>query len=257
VNSNRVMTVSANVAEGVPTAVVQEAIASELARTDVGPGISFRLKGEDEERAKASAFLLKAFGTAIFLIFAILLAQFNKLTSVGLVLTAVLLSTFGAMVGLLVMGQPFGVVMAGIGIIANAGVIVNNNIVLIDTYDRLRREGVEAYEAILTTCRERARPVVLTAVTAILGVLPIAFGVNIEFLSREITVGAPATQWWINLSTVIVFGLGFATVLTLIVTPAALMALDNLRRRRLRFTAALRQRFSRPAGREWPEQVRP
>ena len=130
-------------------------------------------------------------------------------------LTAVVLSTIGVLLGLMIMGQPFGVVMTGIGVIANAGVIVNNNIVLIDTYDRLRREGVAAYDAILETCRERARPVVLTAVTAILGVLPIAFGVNIEFLSREITVGAPATQWWISLSTAIVFGLGFATVLTL------------------------------------------
>jgi multidrug efflux pump len=139
------------------------------------------------------------------------------------------------------------VVMTGIGVIANAGVIVNNNIVLIDTYDRLRREGVEAYEAIIKTCRERARPVVLTAVTAILGVLPIAFGMNIEFLSREITLGAPATQWWIHLSTAIVFGLGFATVLTLIVTPAALMAIENLRLARLRWSAALRARFTRHA----------
>jgi multidrug efflux pump len=242
VNGNRVMTVSANVAEGVASAVVQQAIAADLARADLGTGVSFKLKGEDEERAKASAFLLKAFGTAIFLIFAILLAQFNKLTSVGLVLTAVVLSTFGVLVGLMVMGQPFGVVMTGIGVIANAGVIVNNNIVLIDTYDRLRREGVEAYEAIIQTCRERARPVVLTAVTAILGVLPIAFGVNVEFLAREITVGAPATQWWINLSTAIVFGLGFATVLTLIVTPAALMAIENLRGWRMRLFAWLRSR---------------
>ena len=85
-----------------------------------------------------------------------------------------------------------------------------------------------AYDAILETCRERARPVVLTAVTAILGVLPIAFGINIDFVTREITIGAPATQWWINLSTAIVFGLGFATILTLIVTPAALMAIANL-----------------------------
>jgi multidrug efflux pump len=106
-------------------------------------------------------------------------------------------------------------------------VIVNNNIVLIDTYDRLRREGMAAYEAILETCRERARPVVLTAVTAILGVLPIAFGVNLDFLLREVTIGAPATQWWISLSTAIVFGLGFATVLTLVVTPAALMLIAN------------------------------
>ena len=128
----------------------------------------------------------------------------------------------------MVMGQAFGVVMTGIGIIANAGVIVNNNIVLIDTYDRLRREGVDAYEAIIETCRERARPVVLTAVTAMLGVLAIAFGINLDFVNREVLMGAPSTQWWIHLSTAIVFGLGFATVLTLVVTPAALMAIANV-----------------------------
>ena len=228
VGGARAITVSSNVAEGVQSAQVQQELAAVLAKTDLGQGVIFKLKGEDEERAKAGAFLLKAFGTAMFLIFAILLAQFNKFTSVLLVLSAVILSTIGVLLGLMIMGQAFGVVMTGIGVIANAGVIVNNNIVLIDTYDRLRREGVAAFDAILETCRERARPVVLTAVTAILGVLPIAFGMNVEFLSREITVGAPATQWWINLSTAIVFGLGFATVLTLVVTPAALMGIANL-----------------------------
>ncbi len=104
---------------------------------------------------------------------------------------------------------------------------MNNNIVLIDTYDRLRREGVNAYDAIIETCRERARPVVLTAVTAVLGVLAIAFGINLDFVNREVFMGAPSTQWWVHLSTAIVFGLGFATVLTLIVTPAALMAIAN------------------------------
>jgi multidrug efflux pump len=247
VNANRVTTVSANVAEGVQTAKVQQEIAADLANADLGQGVMFRLKGEDEERNKAGAFLMKAFGTAIFLIFAILLAQFNRLTSVFVVLTAVVMSTFGVLLGLLIMGQAFGVVMTGIGVIANAGVIVNNNIVLIDTYDRLRREGVAAYDAILQTCRERARPVVLTAVTAILGVLPIAFGINVEFVAREIVVGAPATQWWIQLSTSIVFGLGFATMLTLIVTPAMLMAIENMREWRLRWGARLRGWFGRPA----------
>src|SRR5205823_9285299 len=175
INGNRVITVSSNVAEGVQSANVQKDVAAELAKTDLGSNVIFKMKGEDEEREKAGAFLMKAFGTALFLIFAILLAQFNRLTSVGLVLSAVLMSTFGVLLGLLIMGQAFGVVMSGIGVIANAGVTVNNNIVLIDTYDRLRREGVAAYDAIIQTCRERARPVVLTAVTAILGVLPLAF----------------------------------------------------------------------------------
>ncbi len=242
IGGSRVITVSSNVAEGVQSANVQKAIAAELSKTDLGQNVTFRLKGEDEEREKAGAFLMKAFGTALFLIFAILLAQFNKFTSVALVLSAVVLSTIGVLIGLLVMGQSFGVVMTGIGVIANAGVIVNNNIVLIDTYDRLRREGVAAYEAIVETCRERARPVVLTAVTAILGVLPIAFGMNIEFMTREITIGAPATQWWIHLSTAIVFGLGFATILTLIVTPAALMAIANMAAWRERRRARRAQR---------------
>jgi multidrug efflux pump len=247
VAGNRVITVASNVAEGVQSAQIQKEIGAELAQTDLGPGVTFRLKGEDEEREKAGAFLMKAFGTAMFLIFAILLAQFNRLTSVGLILTAVLLSTIGVLLGLLVMGQPFGVVMTGIGVIANAGVIVNNNIVLIDTYDRLRREGVAAYDAVMETCRERARPVVLTAVTAILGVLPIAFGINLEFMTREVMIGAPSTQWWISLSTAIVFGLGFATILTLIVTPAALMGVENLREWRLRRGAAWRNWRQRKA----------
>src|SRR5580704_14705094 len=245
VNGYRVMTVSANVPEGAQTANIQQEITQELAKADLGSGVVWRLKGEDEERAKASAFLLKAFATALFLIFAILLAQFNKFVSVALVLTAIVLSTIGVLLGLLIMGQPFGVVMTGIGVIANAGVIVNNNIVLIDTYHRLRREGREARDAIIETCRERARPVVLTATTAILGVLPIAFGVNVELLSRHITVGAPSTQWWIGLSTAIVFGLGFATVLTLIVTPAALMAIEQAAQFRRRWGAALRGRLAR------------
>jgi multidrug efflux pump len=242
VSASRVITVTSNVAEGVQSAQVQQDLTAKLNSTDLGQGVTWRLKGEDEEREKASAFLGKAFGTAVFMIFAILLAQFNKLTSVAITLSAVILSIFGVLLGLMIMGQPFGVVMTGIGIIANAGVIVNNNIVLIDTYDRLRRDGQNAYDAIMETCRERVRPVLLTAVTAILGVLPIAFAVNIELLSRHVTIGAPATQWWINLSTAIVFGLGFATILTLIVTPAMLMGVENLAERRRKFGTWFRRR---------------
>ena len=227
VDGLRVVTVTANVGEGVQSAVTQAQVLEALKKANLGEGVTYRLKGEDEEREKAGAFLMKAFGAAIFLIFAILLAQFNKFTSVLIVLSAVVLSTIGVLIGLMVTGQAFGVVMTGVGVIANAGVIVNNNIVLIDTYDRLRREGRAAYDAILETCRERARPVVLTAVTAMLGVLAIAFGINIDFVTRSVAIGAPSTQWWIHLSTAIVFGLGFATILTLIVTPASLMAIAN------------------------------
>ncbi|HEY5082440.1 MAG TPA: efflux RND transporter permease subunit [Bauldia sp.] len=225
VDGERVVTVTANVAVGAQTAAVQDAVSKQLAAADFKGLVKWKLVGSDEDRAEAQAFLVNAGGAAIFLIFAVLLAQFNKLSSVALVLSAVVLSTIGVFIGLIVTHQAFGVVMTGIGIIALAGIVTNNNIVLIDTYDRLRREGVSVDEAILRTCRERARPVLLTAVTAVLGVLPIAFGLNVDFVHREITFGAPSTQWWIQLSTAIVFGLSFSTALTLVVTPASLSAL--------------------------------
>lgn len=228
VNANRIINVSANLSEGVPSAAAQKSVTAELARLDLGTSVFFRLKGEDEEREKASAFLSKAFGAAMFLIFAVLLAQFNSFTSVGLILSSVILSTIGVFIGLLIMQQPFGVVMTGLGVISLAGVIVNNNIVLIDTYDHLRAEGMAATEAIMKTCAERARPVVMTAGSAALGVAPIAFGLNVDFIEREVTMGAPATQWWIQLSSATLFGLTFATILTLIVTPAALQMVANL-----------------------------
>lgn len=224
IDGRRTVTVQANVREGVQTDPVRRDVVEMLSAMDLeARGIRWELAGEDEEQAEAGAFLSKAFLAALFLIFIVLLAQFNRFISVGLIFSAVVMSTIGVLLGLMIMGQPFGIVMTGIGIIALAGVVVNNNIVLIDTYDTLRREGMNKIDAILQTCHERARPVLLTAITAILGVLPIAFGVNLELLSHETTYGAPSTQWWISLSSAIVFGLAFATVLTLVVTPSLLM----------------------------------
>ncbi|MES2968729.1 MAG: efflux RND transporter permease subunit [Pseudomonadota bacterium] len=236
IDGQRTVTVQAGIREGVQAAPVREMITAQMEEANLDAvGIRWKLAGEDEEQAAAGAFLGKAFGAAMFLIFGVLLAQFNKFVSVWLVLSAVIMSTIGVFLGLLIMGQPFGVVMTGIGIIALAGVVVNNNIVLIDTYDTLRREGMPKIDAILETCRERARPVVLTALTAILGVLPIAFGLNLELMNHETTFGAPSTQWWISLSSAIVFGLAFATVLTLVVIPSLLMLVtrgDGVRKRR-------------------------
>ena len=227
-DGKRIITVTANVKQGVQTAAVQAEITKELSATDFKGLVSWKLAGSNQDQADASAFLGKAFGAAIFLIFAVLLAQFNKLSSVALVLFAIILSTIGVFIGLMVMGQAFGIVMSGIGIISLAGIVTNNNIVLIDTYDRLRKEGVPVEEAIIRTCRERARPVLLTAGAAVLGVLPIAFGLTVDFVHRQITLGAPSTQWWIQLSTAIVFGLSFATILTLVVTPAQLAFLAKM-----------------------------
>ena len=233
----------AGIREGVQAAPVREMVTAALEKSGLeAGGIRWKLAGEDEEQAEAGAFLAKAFGAAMFLIFVVLLAQFNRFTSVWLVLSAVVMSTIGVLLGLMIMGQPFGVVMSGIGVIALAGVVVNNNIVLIDTYDTLRREGRNKIDAILETCRERARPVVLTALTAILGVLPIAFGLNMELMNHETTFGAPSTQWWISLSSAIVFGLAFATVLTLIVTPSMLMLVTRENGVKLRWFGWFRRR---------------
>ncbi|MGL4238953.1 efflux RND transporter permease subunit [Tabrizicola sp.] len=220
----RTVTVEAGIREGVQADAIRAAITKALGEAELEQyGVQWKLAGEDEEQAASMVFLMKAFAAAIFLIFVVLLAQFNSFTSVFLVLSAIVMSTVGVLLGLLLMGQPFSIVMTGIGVIALAGVVVNNNIVLIDTYDTLRREGRLKIDAILQTCRERARPVVLTALTAILGVLPIAFGLNVELLHQEVTIGAPSTQWWIALSSAIVYGLAFATVLTLIIIPSLLM----------------------------------
>jgi len=223
IDGTRTITVQSNLVEGVQDAEYQAMVANALPDLGLPENIRWKLGGSNEESQEASAFLGQAFGVAIFLIFALLLAQFNRFTYVFLVLTAVVMSTVGVLLGLLIMQMPFVIVMTAVGTIALAGVVVNNNIVLIDTYVHLRSEGWDKLEAVLETCRERVRPVMLTAVTAILGVLPIAFGVNLAILSHEVTIGAPSTQWWIALSSAIVFGLAFSTMLTLVVTPAALM----------------------------------
>jgi len=185
-------------------------------------------KGEDEEQAKAKAFLGKAFVVALFVMALILVTQFNSFYQAFLILFAVVMSTVGVLIGLMATGSPFGIVMNGIGVIALAGIVVNNNIVLIDTYARLRQTIADPVEAVLRTGVQRLRPVMLTTATTILGLLPMMLGINIDFLSREVTQGAPSTQWWTQLSTSIVFGLSFATVLTLVVTPSALVLQANV-----------------------------
>lgn len=231
IDGMRTIVVQANVAAGMQVAVVQEQVAQAIRDMDLGSGVRWKLAGSNEDSAEAGAFLSKAFGAAIFLIFLVLLAQFNKFTSVWLVLSCVVMATIGVFLGLLITGGVFGIVMSGIGVIALAGVVVNNNIVLIDTYDRLREEGWDKRDAVLQTCRERARPVVLTALSAVLGVLPIAFGLGLEIFHQETTINAPSTQWWISLSSAIVFGLSFATVLTLVVTPSMLMVFTREKRK--------------------------
>lgn len=107
--------------------------------------------------------------------------------------------------------------------ISLAGIIVSNNIILIDTFDKMKHKYTNIQEVLLRTCAQRLRPVILTKLTIILGLLPVMFAVDLNFWDREISVGAPSTQWWVQLSTCIVYGVLFASILTLFVTPCALM----------------------------------
>ncbi len=204
-----------------------------LGAQEVPPGVVVEFRGEQEEQNEAQAFLGQAFMAALFLIAVILLAQFNSFFSVSLILMSIVMSTIGVFIGLLVTDQPFGIVMCGIGVIALAGIVVNNNIVLIDTFDKLAARGDGSREsrkqAILRTGAQRLRPVVLTTVTTVLGLMPMVLGMNIDFFTRNVSFGAPSTQWWTQLATAISFGLVFATLLTLLFTPSALMVRENIR----------------------------
>ena len=250
VDGRRSMTVKADVEKGLLADDKVRELRTWLANAEIDPRINISFKGEDKEQKEAQAFLVKAFGVAIFLMAIILVTQFNSFYSAFLILSAVIMSTIGVMIGLLVIDQPFGIVMSGIGVIALAGIVVNNNIVLIDTFDRIKKTSPSAMEAIMRTGAQRLRPVLLTTITTILGLMPMVLGVNVDFITREVLVGAPSTQWWRQLSTAIAFGLAFATILTLIVTPSALMLRANV--------AAWRdRRRARKAAREIPPHALP
>jgi len=161
----------------------------------------------------------------------LLVTQFNSFYQALLVLSAVVMSTVGVLLGLVITGYAFSAIMTGIGIVALAGIIVNNNIVLIDTFNYLRREnpGWDIRRVIITTGCQRLRPVFLTTFTTGFGLLPMAAGVSIDLIGREVEVGGPVASYWVQLASAIVSGLSFATLLTLIVTPSLLMAPQAIR----------------------------
>ena len=184
-------------------------------------GVEFTWQGDAQDREESADFLGKAFGGALGLMFVILLAQFNSIYNSVLVLTAVILSTAGVLIGMMVMNQPFSIIMTGTGVVALAGIVVNNNIVLIDTYQEYCRE-MHRIEAIIRTAEARIRPVLLTSVTTMAGLSPMMFGVSLDFFQGGYTVDSPTALWWKQLATAVVFGLGIATVLTLMFTPSML-----------------------------------
>lgn len=219
----RTMRVEADVEDGYLDADVVKEMTARLKFLDIDPGVSVQFRGGNEDQMEAQAFLAKAMMIAVAVMAIILVTQFNSLFQAFLILTAVVFSTGGVLLGHLIMSKPFGTVMSGVGVITLAGIVVNNNIVFIDTYNVLRNRGAQAFEAILRTCAVRLRPVLLTTVTTILGLMPMVFALDIDLINRDVSVGAPSTQYWTQLSSSVAGGLAFATVLTLFLTPSLLM----------------------------------
>ena len=229
VDGDRTITLQADLADGARLDERLKALRKALG--DVPAEVKVKFTGEDADQQEAATFLMTAFLVAIFLMAIILVTQFNSLYQAALVLSAIVLSTAGVLIGLLVNGQSFGIVMVGMGLIALAGIVVNNNIILIDTYNQLRRQGLAPREAALETGSLRLRPVLLTAVTTILGLMPMVLSINVDLLTPSLGFGAPSTQWWTQLSSAIAGGLAFATVLTLLLTPCLLVLGARFERR--------------------------
>ncbi len=232
VDQERVVTIASNVSADVLVDDQVKKLKAYLEGKTLPDGVEFDFGGEAEDQQESMIFLVGAFISALLLMFVTLLAQFNKFGQAFMVMSAIIFSIAGVLLGLMVTGRPFGIVMGGIGVIALAGIVVNNNIILIDTYNDMRKLGMPAKDAALRTGAQRLRPVLLTSITTALGLMPMVIGLNINFFTREIIYGAPSTQWWTELSSAIAGGLTVATGLTLIVTPAMLIFGENMRENR-------------------------
>jgi len=225
--------IEANLALGETVSVVVEDLGVDLkALYDSGElpaNVAFRFVGDQQEQQDTMTFLGNAFLIALFAMFIILVTQFNSLLQATLILSAIITSTLAVFASIMVSGGTFGIVMSGVGIIALAGIVVNNNIVLIDTYNVIRKQGLAPVEAAMVTCAQRIRPILLTTITTILGLIPMVMQLTIDMVNRDVSVGAPSSQWWTQLSSAIAGGLTFATLLTLLLTPCLLILIERLR----------------------------
>ena len=221
VDRKNVITIRSDVAAG---ALVDDRVKQiqKWLETNKDDGVEVTFKGDTEKQKETADFLPKAFTAALAMMFMIMLIQFNNFYHTLVVMSAVFLSTVGVLLGLILSWQPFGVVMCGVGVIALAGIVLNNNILFIDTYQRLRADGHDVRDSIIRSGIQRLRPILLTATTAVLGLLPMVFGLSFDFLDRSISYDSPSSQWWRQLSASIAGGLTFATVLTLFFTPCLL-----------------------------------
>ncbi|WP_274425876.1 efflux RND transporter permease subunit [Chelativorans sp. YIM 93263] len=245
VDSSRVVTVDANVAEGELPADKTAQLQRAIQQAELPAGVEAEFAGQQEEISEAQTFLVGAFFAAIALMFLVIVTQLNSIYQALVVMSAIIFSVAGVMIGLLISGRPFGVVMGGVGVIALGGIVVNNNIVLIDTFNEMREKGYAVGEAVIRTGAQRLRPVLLTTITDILALMPMVLGLNIDLINRQIQHGAPSTQYWTELSTTVAGGLAFATFLTLGLTPCMLVLGDRVHQ----WVSNLRRRWSgQPTG---------
>ncbi len=228
INHERVVTVKANVDESkIPGAVVRMQAERVLAQMPFPPGYKIRFTGENEEQEESEAFLSKVFGIALLLIFLILVTQFNSISQPFLIMTSVILSMGGAFFGLMLYKMPFGVIMTGIGVISLAGVVVNNAIVLIDYTNKLRQRAFPLREAVIFAGATRLRPVLLTAITTTLGLVPMVTGISYDFRHLSISWVSESSQFWQSMAVVVIFGLIVSTFLTLMVVPTFYYLLER------------------------------
>jgi multidrug efflux pump subunit AcrB len=241
IDERRVVTVSSNVAKGFNAQQVLAEVRTRAETLALPVGYTFEYTGENEEMQNSQAFMLKAFVIAILLIALVLVTQFDSVLSPMIILTSVILSLIGVFLGLLITQTPFGVIMTGMGVISLAGVVVNNAIVLIDYINVLRKHGQGCREAILTAGCTRFRPVLLTAITTILGLTPMAIGVSLDVHNLGIVVGSDMSQWWGPMSTAVIFGLIVATTLTLFAVPCLYSLLFERRTPQAQIEASLEE----------------
>jgi multidrug efflux pump len=246
IDNQRVVTVKANVDETkIPGPVARAQAEEMLKKLPLPSGYAVKFTGEMEEQKESEDFLAKAFVVALFLIFFVLVSQFNSITLPIIIMTSVVLSLGGAFLGLAVFRQPFGIIMTGVGVISLAGVVVNNAIVLIDYINKLRARGMEVRKAVIAAGATRLRPVILTAITTILGLLPMVTGVSFDFHQLAISWVSESSQWWRSMAIVVVFGLMVATFLTLVVVPTLYSFFEDLKGMRKKAIGRIQQFVAR------------
>ena len=216
--------VRANVAPGVLADTKVKELQAWLQTQDFHPAVAIDFRGANEEQEESVAFIIKAFGFALCMMFVLLVTQFNSMYQSLVILIAVVMSTAGVLLGLVITNEPFSAILTGVGIVSLAGIVVNNNIVLIDTYNKLKQERPnDSYvDVIVRTGAQRFRPVMLTTVTTVFGLLPLASNLSVDFINNSIIVGGDLSSFWVPLAQAIVWGLTFASLLTLVTTPALL-----------------------------------